>query len=144
MLSPLLLCFHSWTCGLHVCHSIVKYQESVACQMDDGCRPQACLVFSSPLVVPSSFVCCNLFSFFFFSCLLYSFTLSSPLLSTVSSSNTRTRCPNTGALDKNQRRKHGEVTHIPSPWETNQLSTHWHSLNPPLHYADTVHLRQST
>lgn len=124
LLRPVLLCFHSWTCGLHVCHSIVKYWESVACQMDDVCRPQACLVFSSPLVLPSSFVC-FLFSFFpLESFPPYCFTVSPLHLFTFPFSSARTWCPNTGVLDMNQRRKHGEVTHIPSPSETNQLSTH--------------------
>lgn len=42
---------------------------------------------------------------------------------------TKSQCPNTNMLDMNHCRKSGEVTYIPSPWETNQLSAHRHSLN---------------
>lgn len=115
MLSPVQLCFHSWTCGLHVCHSIVKYQESVACQTDDGCQPRACLVFSSSLVFPSTFVC---FCFFFFSSPFSSATRSFSLLSS----------PVYLFILNNQNTvsKHGRVRHEPGQetWWSHTHSPH--------------------
>ncbi len=74
--------------------------------------------------------CLPLILFFFFSHSSFfhslTFFLSSPPPLLCLPFHPQRRCPNTGTLDMNQRK-----SHIPSPSETNQLSTHRHTLNPP-------------